>query len=99
MSEQNTAEQWARIEDYRDQLQAQLDRLDAFENLDPANRDGAERARLDAAIEAADEQCEAAERAFHREGGDSEMVRELEMRPFERALIVADVFRDPEGEQ
>ena len=34
-----TVGQWARIEDYRDQLQAQLDRLDAFEADNPVRED------------------------------------------------------------
>ena len=71
MSQPDTIERWAADEQHRDQLQAELDRLDAFENLDVRNRDDAERERLDREITEA-------EIAFQHGLGDHGRVAELE---------------------
>ncbi len=86
---------WQAADQHRDQLQAQLDRLDADPRVDVDDR---LREALDDAISDADDECEAAEMAFYRAEGDTEKVRELEMWPFERAMILADLFPPDDDE-
>jgi hypothetical protein len=80
-------------EDHRDQLQAQVDRLDALDN---ALADGLsadlrrEWADITAAIHHADVECEAAELAFYRSEGDADKVRELESNRVHRDLVAAE---------
>jgi hypothetical protein len=63
----------------RDQLQAELDHLDARENAGlQVWGDDRERERLDKAITAADGELEAAEIAYHRSLDDDERAAELE---------------------
>jgi len=85
---------WQVAEQHRDHLQAQLDRLDADSRIDVDDR---LREALDDAISAADGEIEQAELAFYRAEGDQAMVRELEVRWMERAVILADLF-DFDGE-
>lgn len=92
MSETDTIERWASAEQNRDQLQAQLDRLDANPRIDVNDR---LRGALDDAIADADDEIEAAELAFYRAEGDAEKVRELEDRQLERAMILAEAFAPP----
>lgn len=94
----DTAEQWTQIEDYRDQLQARLDRLDAFENLDVRNRDDAERERLGEAITVADDEIMDAEIAFHRALGDHDRVAELQSDWLHADLIAANAVLAGEDE-
>ena len=80
---------WQEADQHHDQLQAQLDRLDADPRIDVDDR---LREALDDAISAADGEIEQAELAFYRAVGDQAMVRELEARWMERAVILADMF-------
>ncbi len=84
---------WQEADQHRDQLQAQLDRLDADLRIEVDDR---LREALDEAISDADDECEAAELAFYRAEGDSGKVRELEMWPFERAMILTDLSGPPD---
>jgi len=90
-----TLQRWQKAEDHRDQLQAQVCRLDADPRI---NMDDRLRDSLDDAITDADQEIEAAELAYWRSEGNHEKVRELEMAPFERALILADLWAPPDFE-
>ncbi len=86
---------WQKADQRRDQLQAQVDRLDADPRI---NMDDRLRDSLDDTITDADQEIEAAELAYWRSEGDDNKVRELEMAPFERAMILADLFGPPEAD-
>ncbi len=95
MSTHTTPEiaRWQEADQHRDQLQAQVDRLDADPRMDVDDR---LREALDDTITDADQETEEAELAYWRSEGDDNKVRELEMAPFERAMILADLFLPPD---
>lgn len=68
---------WQEADQHRDQLQAQLDRLDADPRIDVDDR---LREALGDAISDADDECEEAEVAFYRAEGDAEAVARLGVR-------------------
>jgi len=88
-----TLQRWQKADQHRDQLQAQVDRLDADPRI---NMDDRLRDSLDDTITDADQETEDAELAYWKAEGDHDKVRELEMAPFERAMILADLFLPPD---
>lgn len=91
-----TLQRWQKAEDHRDQLQAQLDRLDADPRIDMDDR---LRDSLDDAITDADQEIEAAELAHWKAEGDDNKVRELENRRLERSMILTDLLFPPDDDE